>query len=280
MNNRRISERSFTGPITGRRKIPGRLIGAATLLITLVIGSGIFIYYMYIVQSQSTPVKSPTTVSGTSLVSMSAAQLYQYVLNKPPTLMDSLDGSHADNWNLYIQNDAGCQFKNGALYAIVNLNKTSTFCTLRNEFLYNFAFQVQVKFGSISKLDQLQSAGIVFRAHLVQQEVYEFSMETQSLIVPGSSLVKNSASLSVLGSSPTQLGSWSDGVPNNMALPNVLTVIAVQDKLNLYINSRLIATVTDTKLQGGQIGVEAADTFTVPEPPFEVAFQNMKLWTL
>jgi hypothetical protein len=98
--------------------------------------------------------------------------------------------------------------------------------------------------------------------------------------VLGSSLVKDSASLDVLNSSVTELGSWSSGVPNNMTSPNVLTVIALQNKLSLYINSGLLDTVTDPTFQGGKIGVEASDTFTVPEPPFEVAFRNMKLWAL
>ena len=281
MNNRQIPQMSVTGSTTGRRKKSSWLIGIMILLVALVIGSGIFVYYKYTERSQSTPVKSPTTTaSGTPLASMSAAQLYQYVLSKPPTLVDSLDGSHADNWNLYMQGDAGCQFKNRALYVVVNLDQKSAFCFLRHEYLRDFAFQVQVQFGSVSDLDQFQNAGILFRVHPVQQKAYEFLMGRQSLNVPGSSLVKDSASLDVLNSSVTELGSWSGGVPNNMTSPNVLTVIALQNKLSLYINSGLLDTVTDPTFQGGKIGVEASDTFTVPEPPFEVAFRNMKLWAL
>ena len=268
MNNRQMAGSPFTNSTTGSRKISSRLIGVMLLLAALVLGSGTFVYYRYITQNQS--------ASQQSLTTMSAAELYQYVSNKPPTLTDSLDGSHADYWNLYMQNGAGCQFKNKALYAIANRTEKGGFCFLRNKFLRNFAFQVQIQFGSISKLNQLQTAGMLFRVHPVQQQAYEFSMGKQSKL----GLVKNSASLTILSSSPTQLGSWSDGVPNNMTSPNVLTVIAVQDKLHLYINSQPIATVTDATLQGGLIGIQASDTFTILGLPFEVAFRNMKLWTL
>jgi hypothetical protein len=280
MSKEPVPRMSFSG-YTEKRKIPVWLIATIVVLIALAIGSGIFTYLRYTTLSQpAAKTPAPPAATGTPLVGMSVTQLYQYVTSKTPSLTDPLDGSQPGNWD----NGPGCQFKQKALSLTVSPSLPEVICFLRNEFVRDFAFQVQVQFGSTTDLDEQQGCAILFRAHLVQQESYGFNVNTISMFDPITvrvATLKN-ASLDINNSegTVTELKSWSQGLPDHMNSPNVLTVIVVHSQINLYINTQPQLRITNTAFQGGQIGLVSNSTFTLFRGTFEVAFRDMKLWIL
>ena len=264
---------------TGSGKLSVGRVVTIIVLVLLIIGSGIFAYVRFQVLSRQAPKGSPVvTVTATStpdLSAMNLGQLYSYVTSKPPSLVDPLDGSQATNWD----SGPGCQFKQNAFHLTASPSLPNVICFLRNDFVQNFAFQVEIQFGATTNLDELQGGGIFFRTHLVQQEGYEFFMYTQSnVLVPD--LPIYGAFLGVLPSAQVLRG-WEKGIPNQVHAFNTLTIIALHHQINLYINNNQFRdTVTDSTFQGGQIGLVGSSSYDshVFAGTFEVAFRNMKLW--
>jgi hypothetical protein len=278
-----------TGNGSGKKTL--WLIVTIIVLLVLAIGSGFFTYFRFqelngqtqigspIVPTGQTSVKGVTSTPPVDLAPLSVTQLYQYVIRKPPSLTDSLDGSHAGNWDI----GPGCQFKQKAFHLITRppLSQQNVFCFLRNEFVRDFAFQIQVQFGAITNPTETQGCGILFRLHLVQQDGYEFFMYVSSGLfnqfIYGASLSSH-----IHPKTPKELKSWENGVPHQVNVFNTLTVIAVHHQINLYINDQFKETVTDSTFQGGQIGLAGGSTYISPVSTnsFEVIYRNMKLWNL
>lgn len=277
-------EMSYSGS-TRRRRLPGWLIAMISVLILLAVGSGIFAALRYSVLGQSavkTPVlRMPDTPTGIPLENLSTAQLYQSIINqKRPFLVDPLDGSNPPgNWD----DGPGCQFQQKAFYLAVSPSLPVIICFLRNEFVQDFAFQIQVTFGPTTNLGEQQGCALLFRTHLVQQEGYEFNLNTYSKIDPLtlSVVTENNASLNIIRSGgDSELKSWNQGLPSHMNALNVLTVIAVGSRIDLYINGQSQLTMTNSAFRAGQIGLVSSSSFNIFQGTFEVAFRNMKLWIL
>lgn len=274
---------SYAGS-TGKRKLPGLLVATIGILIFLAVASGIFTAFRYVSLSQDavkTPVPGVTvTPTGTSLGNLGATQLYQYIINRKPSLVDPLDGSHQpDNWD----EGPGCQFRQQALDLTTSPSLPVIICFLRNVFVQDFALQIQVTFGPTTSLGEQQGCALLFRTHLVQQEGYAFNMNTYSTVDPLTQSVTtlNNASLDIdkSGGGP-ELKSWNLGLPSHMSTPNVLTVIVVGSRIDLYINGQPQLTITNSTFQAGQIGLVGNSSFNLFRGTFEVAFRDMKLWIL
>lgn len=257
-----------TNPSRDGRRFPPWLLGVCILLLLAVIGTGVFVYARYSVQAQG-----PSKIALAKLLQMNPAELLKSVTGQSPAFVDALDGSNPGAWDLYEQNGGGCIFKNKSLHVIVPPQTFATSCYLRNEFLTNFAFQVQMQMGPTSATQQIRQGGIMFRVHLIQQEAYEFLINTSS----NGNTVSTQMQLALLipNKSPVVLTSQSDVVLNDLASPKLLTLIALQDKFNVYINGKPFPTVSDPTFQGGQLGV-----FASSDTGFETLFQNAKLWIL
>ena len=69
---------------------------------------------------------------------------------------------------------------------------------------------------------------------------------------------------------------FSVAIATGTGQSNTLAVIANKSTLSLFANSTYIASMTDSALSSGQIGVVALD-FTLPT---DVEFSNAQIWTL
>lgn len=268
----------------GKRPVPIWLIVTILFLVVLASGSGIVIALRYSQLSQqenrTALSEISPTVAGTPFSDMSAIQLYQYFMSRTPTLMDPLDGSHPDNWD----SGPGCQFKQHAFYLTASPSSSIVICFLRNTFVHDFALQVQVQFQPDTDLGEEQGCALLFRSHLIQQESYEFNMSAYAQLDPitGSVATVHNASLDIQrpGSGEYELKGWTPGSIERLNSPDVLTVIAIGSKINLYINTQPQLTIADNTFQGGQIGLVGNSTFNLFQGTFAVAFRNLKLWEL
>jgi hypothetical protein len=130
-----------------------------------------------------------------------------------------------------------------------------------------------MKLGPASAVGQTRVAGIIFRAHLIQQKAYTLNVTTQSqgtLSATNALLIINDPT-----KTPGVLFSQSDSALNNLDSPLTLTLIVLQDRISAYINATPLPTATDATYRGGQLGIYAASD---PGITFESVFQNAKLW--
>jgi hypothetical protein len=64
---------------------------------------------------------------------------------------------------------------------------------------------------------------------------------------------------------------------------NILTVVARSSKMDLYVNQQLVTSFNDSTYTHGTIGVLAYDSghpYNPANPPVEVVFSTVKVWTL
>jgi hypothetical protein len=137
-----------------------------------------------------------------------------------------------------------------------------------------------VEFGALANVTETQEGSILFRAHLVQQESYGFAMQVST--EPFNNFIYSASLYTTNHPILQQLKSWENNVPHRINVFNTLTVIAVHQQINLYINDQFKETVTDATFRGGQIGLEGDSSYLSPlsVKPFEVIYRNMRLWNL
>jgi hypothetical protein len=271
----------FSTDSAGRRTVPVWLMIMACILALLAVGSGLFTIVRFSgpssVSRSGTPgVSSPAV---TPLQNLSASQRYQHVTRLLPSLADPLDGSQPALWD----EGPGCQFRQQALSLTASPAVPTVICFLRNIFVQNFAFQVQVTFGPTTTQGEQQGCALLFRTHLVQQEGFAFNLNSYSRIDPltGSVTTIQNASLDILAPGGlSELKSWNQGLPAHLDTPNTLTVIAIGSQITLYINGQVQLTISNARFQAGQIGLVSNSSFDVFQSTFAVAFRQMKLWTL
>jgi hypothetical protein len=202
------------------------------------------------------------------------------VISQRPSLEDPLDGSRQPAlWD----EGPGCQFRQQALFLTASPAVPVVICFLRNVFVRNFAFQVQVTFGPTTTQGEQQGCALLFRTHLLQQEGFAFNMNSYSRINPltGSVATLQNASLDILAPGRlSELKSWNQGLPTRLDRPNTLMVIAIGSQITLYINGQVQLTISNSTFQAGQLGLVSNSSFDIFRGTFAVAFRNTKLWTL
>jgi hypothetical protein len=115
-------------------------------------------------------------------------------------------------------------------------------------------------------LEELQNGGITFR--VTNSNFYLFA------ITPDGSYhfdVVNGNGLSL--PSAIKQGT-SSAIQKGLNRPNLLAVVAIGNKFDLYVNNQHIDTVADSALSAGKIGLAAEEVSN----PTDVIFNNAMVW--
>ncbi len=189
--------------------------------------------------------------------------LYTTAIAGTPAIDDPLqDNSNNYNWDTnYIPGYGGCRFAEGAYHSIVQKGSFSA-CFAKATNFSNFSYEIQM---TIIQGDQ---GGIAFRADGANGAFYYFHIN----VVSGSfalDIYKNNFFMHTIAT-----GS-SSAIKTGLNQANLITVVAVDNVLNLYVNMQKVASVSDATYNSGQIGVVAENT----GGPTEVVFSNAKVWT-
>ncbi len=203
-----------------------------------------------------------------------SASMLQNISNGTPTFQDALAGN-TNGWCPY---PAQCNYGGGVLHLIdsgatgpsyVQASPQSVSLDLKD-----FAFTVRMKvlkgFGG----------GMIFRGTNGvdnQPDFYyyflvgtngSYEIDLRGTGNPPSQLLQHGTSTAI----HTGIGQW-----------NILSVVARGSKMDLYVNQQLVTSFNDSTYTHGTIGVLAYDSGhpnNPANPPVEVVFSNVKVWTL
>lgn len=180
------------------------------------------------------------------------------------TLTDPLsDNSNNNNWDTTNGAKAsGCAFNNSTYHVIERQKGSLQPCLATATNFSDFLYEVQMT------VDTGTQGGIVFRADGSQNSFYLFRIG-----IDGSyflDLYKDATTASTLRTG------YSAAITPGLGQQNTVAVIAVQNTLDLYVNQQYVASVTDSSLSSGEIGVAAYDESV----PTEIEFSNAQVWDL
>jgi Flp pilus assembly protein TadG len=187
--------------------------------------------------------------------------IYNQATGGSPFLNESLNTNTISNWDVGGGSLGGsCGFSAGA-YHVIEPNKNYYLtCVAENSNFSNFAFQAQMT------IIQGDEGGLIFRAS--GAKLYSFGINRQGLFSFIVSKNNNPGKPLVFGP--------NTAINTSLNHPNLLTVIARNSTIYLYINKQYVDTIKDTTYSAGQIGVYAADSTHYTD----VAFNNAQLWQL
>src|SRR5579863_2534164 len=180
------------------------------------------------------------------------------------TLTDPLsDNSNNNNWDTSNGTiTSGCAFNNGTYHVIERQQGSFQPCLATATNFSDFLYEVQMT------VDTGTQGGIVFRADGSHSSFYFFRIG-----IDGSyflDLYKNGTTASTL------TNGYSAAITPGLGQQNTVAVIAMQHTLDLYVNQQYVASVSDSSLSAGEIGVAAYDT----TEPTEIEFSNAQVWDL
>jgi serine/threonine protein kinase len=201
------------------------------------------------------------TVSAPTLTATAQQQIYTQAISGVPVLDDPLTGESENQWQTWFidnQNSKdGCNFT-GRVYQ-ASLSKAPYFgrCMALATNFSNLAYQVEM---SVIAGD---GGGLIFRSNANTE--YRFRVDASGYYdladVPPENVHYNRLTKPV----HTGLNQW-----------NLLTAVAKDSDLYLYINKQLVMYCHDSSSSSGNIGLFAIDA----EHPTTVQFRNAKVWAL
>jgi len=264
-----------TPPTVQRRR--GISAGAITLLVILALlviggGSGLT-YYATVAHPAELDAKATTVVQNlltaqaqatASVATLTPQQLYTQVIGGRPTINDPLNSPNDSIWiDLGLQT-GNCGFAGSAYHAKTVPNSIS-FCVAPGTNFSNFAFQVQMMIikgdgGGLIFRTNLSSSGTIVTYFFVIDQYGNYRLDT----IQGNGNDKPLQS----GTSPT--------INMGLMQSNLVTVIAHNNKLYLYINKHYITGTTDDSFASGLVGVSAFGERNASE----AIFSNAQVWTL
>ena len=181
-----------------------------------------------------------------------------------PALDDSLsDSKSPSQWDSLsnTQNNTGCQFASGDYHVKEAQYGYLQPCFAEATSFHNFVYQVTMT------IDQGSQGGMLFRANSAPSQYYLFRIGTDgsyTLEAYNNNQVK------------TLRSGFSAAISKGTGRSNMLQVIAQNKTIDLFANSTLIDSVTDSTYTSGQIGVVALD-YSLPT---EVEFRDAQVWVL
>ncbi len=227
------------------------------VLALLVIGGSGFAYFTRLLR----PVNSPPAQTKASTFQ----EIYDKATSGMPAIDDSLSTESIISWNSL----GSCSFVGGALHAdkpVFNGSEFEALCFPGSTNFTNFAYQVQM---TIVKGDE---GAVAFRASKRGNYVF--------LITPKGSYILLITSFKpdgTVSSSKSFLQGTSSAFKAGLNQANLLTVIARNNNMYLYIDKKYVAGASDTTSPSGGIGVLALGS----QPDnVDVAFSNAQVWIL
>lgn len=270
---------------------PRRRSGVVTLLVILIVlvllvGGGSLYYIGYYQPSQVQSAANATAqvqATGTAQVVQATAHveatstaqaqatvqvhqaLYTQVTQGTPTLNNSMSGQSNSQWEEFTSSVGGiCSFTQGSYHAYMPKANFFQPCFARKNLIFrNFAFQIDM---TIVQGDQ---GGIIFRANEASDKFYLLSVST-------SGTYYLYAYVSNQGSQAQTLLSGHSSLILPAGQSNEITLIAQGNQLTIYINKQYLDSIDDATYSTGAIGVFGESQ----NQPTDVAFSNIKVWTL
>lgn len=192
--------------------------------------------------------------------------LYTQSTNGNPIFDDALtDNTGPGHWDQgHPSPNTGCAFESG--FYVVSEAGQGKFqpCIALATSFSDFAYQVNL---TITK-GYLGQAGLIFRTNADNTSYYFFHIDTAG-----------SYALDLYGTSAqvrNLLQGVSSAIPIGLGQSNQLAVIANGNTLSLYANQQYLASVMDTTLNAGKIGLGVVNRNT----PVEVQFADAQVWQL
>ncbi len=259
--------------------------GAAALLVVLaflLVEGGGFGYYLLKVQptelsAQATNVvqniltvqaQSTSNANAQALADFTAKspqEMYNQITSRKPDFSDPLTNPDSNFWVNFKEPVLTCTFQGSAYHVITSLG--FPLCLAQNTNFSNFAYQAHMT------LLHGDGGALLFRVDDLHYTFYRFiigSDGSYSLRV----LKNNAAPDTVLDAGYSSVIFTNMNRPEPVAL--TVTAIAYDSLIYLYANGQFLASVKDSTIGSGKIGVTAVDN----HGPTEVAFSDVQVWTL
>lgn len=183
---------------------------------------------------------------------------YQEMTSSSPDISDDLHNPDTYNWDT----GSGCSFTNSSYSASVSQKGFFLPCLAQHTQLSNFVYQVDM---TILTGD---AGGLIARARDDNSHSYIFVVGQD-----GSYSIYYYASDSKNAAQPLAEG-YSEHIMTGHHKKNTLGVLASGSSLDFYINKKYVASVVDTTLGGGQIGVLANNY----KHTTEVVYSHARVW--
>lgn len=180
-----------------------------------------------------------------------------------PTLDASFFFENTFNWDIYpTQDGGGCAFNANALHSSVFQANYYAPCIAHATNVRDFALEIQM---TIEKGDE---GGVIFRSNNHDKNFYSFRLKRDGIY--GLILSKND------GQTTPLIYDKSDFIRTGTGQTNLLTVIARNSNIYLYINKHYVGSASDSTYRSGAIGVMAVDR----KNGTDIAFNNLRIWKL
>ncbi len=180
-----------------------------------------------------------------------------------PAFSDDLSSPDATHgWDQgFSDAGTGCFFNNGAYEARAGHPGLLQPCLAHSTHFSQFVYEVQLT------IIHGEEAGLLFRASTDGQRYYLFRMS-----------VTGSFALDLYEgtSAQTLLTGFSPAISSGLTQTNILSVLATQDTIVLYVNEQAVGSLHDHSLSSGAIGVAAIDD----QLPCVAQFSNAHVWLL
>jgi zinc-ribbon domain len=242
--------------------LPSQLRAQATATVQTIVTAQVQATTTAHTQAQATAQVQAHATATAQAQAKTLQNIYTIATSGTPTLSSTLTAQDGANWSNYnAVGGGGCAFSNNALHATVFQNQTYVPCFAQASNFSNFAFQVQM---TILEGD---GGGLVFRANEANLQLYLLRISPAGLV--GISVSRDRKTTTPLlddSSSAIKTGSQT----------NLVTLIARNSVLYIYINKQFVDTISDTTYSAGEIGVFAYDT----NKGTDVAFNDASVWTL
>jgi serine/threonine protein kinase len=207
---------------------------------------------------------STATPSLSMATATAAQQLYSQATSGKPILNDPLANNSSNQWEEIptVTQGGTCAFMNGAYHVTQNRSDVYFRCVARRTDYTNFAYQVEA---TIQAGDE---AGIVFRFDKALQTFYAFHFSTDGAY--RLDMYNNQGFVKTLSSGT------NSAIKAGHNQTNLLTVIAQNAHLTIFVNTHYVTSVIDSAYTHGSVGVMAQDDFTATS----VFFKNARAWLL
>ena len=257
-----------TQPVPQPRRGLSASVTALFIILALLIigGGGGLTYYAAIfhpaeLHAQATVVAKNVVAEATARsATINPQLLYTQITSRTPSITDPLNNANSSIWEA----TTACNLTNGAYHASIATKSEIVFCRALSTDFHNVAFQVQM---TILKGDL---GGLMFRGSLDaanQVQSYFFALDP----VGGYHL------FTLLGGGLNPLReATSPAITSGLNKPNLITVIAQDNRFYLYVNKQFVAVVRDNSYSSGGVGLFALDL----NLPTDVVFSNAQMWAL
>lgn len=268
-------------PPSHRRRLSAGRIALLIVLVLLIVGVGGVLYFRTAPPSgrpqplpspttqaqQVTVTPSPTTQATATPSAQTPQDLYAQITQGTPALDDPLSTNDTNNWSESTSSDGkfSCAFTGGAYHAVAQPKNTFTLCLAQATNFADLAYQVQMT------IVKGEFGGIVFRTDGSGSKYYSFFIDRYRNYTLITSVDNTGTHDRVLRKGTSVF------IKTSLNQVNLLTVVARNSSIYLYINQQYIASASDSTYRIGQIGVFGGNNTMAPA---DVVFSHVQVWTV